>query len=72
MPRYKIGDTVSVEGRCAKIVWLSENANEIEAIDEYIVEFEDRRRRFLTSSELRSNPTEPVGNREHDGDSCRG
>jgi ribulose kinase len=72
MPRYKIGDKVSVEGRWAKVVWFSENANEIEAIDEYIVEFEDRVRRFVISSELRSNPTQTVGNRDHDSDSCRG
>jgi len=53
MPRFKIGDTVSIEGRQAKVVWLSENANEIEAIDEYIVEFADHHRHFVVSSEIR-------------------
>ena len=53
MPRFKIGETVSIEGRQAKVVWLSENANEIEAIDEYIVEFEDHHRRFAISSDIR-------------------
>jgi hypothetical protein len=72
MPRYKIGDIVSVEGLSAKVVWLSENANEIEAIDEYIVEFEDRRRRFVISSELRPQPTQSIREREHEGDSCCG
>ena len=60
MPRFKIGDTVSVEGRRAKVIWLRENASEIEAIDEYIVEFEDRNRQFAVSSELQPKPTQAI------------
>jgi hypothetical protein len=71
MTRFKIGDTVLVEGRKARIVWLSENPNEIEAIDEYIVEFEDKHRQFLTSSMLVEN-AEPMHHREHDSDPCYG
>jgi hypothetical protein len=52
MPRFKIGDTVFVEGRRATVVWLSENANEIEAMDEYILEFDDKQRRFVLASYL--------------------
>ena len=70
MARFKVGDTVSIDGRQAKVVWLSENANEIEAIDEYIVEFEDRHRRFVISSELESNPTIAGRDREENRDSC--
>jgi hypothetical protein len=70
MPRFKIGDTVSVEGCQAKVIWLSENANEIEAIDEYIVEFEDHHRRFVISSELESNPAIPRSDREENRNSC--
>ena len=72
MPKYKIGDTVFLEGRRAKVVWLSENANEIEAMDEYIVEFEDRQRQFAISSGLASQefPTRPQ--REQNSDCCHG
>jgi hypothetical protein len=70
MPRFKVGDTVSIEGRQAKVVWLSENANEIEAMDEYIVEFEDKHRQFVISSKLVSKQTPPVHNRECDSNSC--
>ena len=52
MARYHVGDTVTVQGRQGKIVWLRENANEIEAMDEYIIEFDDKQRRFLVASEL--------------------
>ena len=52
MARYQVGETVTVQGRHGKVVWLSENPNEIEAIDEYIIEFEDKQRRFLVASEL--------------------
>ncbi len=52
MPRFKVGDTVFLEGERARVVWLSENANEIEAMDEYIVEFENKEKQFLISSEL--------------------
>jgi hypothetical protein len=71
MPRFKVGDTVVLDGRRATVVWLSENANEIEAIDEYIVEFEDRRRQFATSSTL-PQKAETVRDREHQSDSCCG
>jgi hypothetical protein len=60
MPRFKIGDMVSIEGRRARVVWLSENASEIEAIDEYIVEFEDKHRQFVVSSNLGSKEAQPV------------
>ena len=52
MTRYHVGDTVTVQGRQGRIVWLRENANEIEAMDEYIIEFDDKQRRFLVASEL--------------------
>jgi hypothetical protein len=70
MPRFKVGDTVAIEGRQARVVWLRENANEIEAMDEYIVEFEDKRRQFVTSSTLGPKQAPPVKNREREGDSC--
>jgi hypothetical protein len=69
MPRFKIGDTVLVEGRTAKVVWFSENANEIEAMDEYIVEFDDKHRQFMISSQLYSQELEPRHDRKDDGDS---
>jgi hypothetical protein len=71
MSRYKIGETVFVEGRKARVVWLSENPNEIEAIDEYIVEFEDKHRQFLISSMLVEN-AQPMHNREQNSDPCYG
>jgi hypothetical protein len=52
------------------VVWLSENANEIEAMDEYIVEFEDKHRQFVVSSKLQS-ATQPVQKGNHEGNSCR-
>jgi len=52
MPRFKIGDTVFLEGRPATIVWLSENANEIEAMDEYIVQFDNKQTQFALASYL--------------------
>ena len=72
MARYNVGDTVSIEGRPARVVWLSENANEIEAMDEYIVEFDDKHREFVISSKL--DPTQqqpPVHNRIRNSNSCR-
>ena len=54
MPRFQIGDSVILDGRPAYVVWLRENASEIEAMDEYIVEFEDKQRRFVVSSALQS------------------
>jgi hypothetical protein len=71
MPRFKIGDTVLVEGRTAKVVWFSENANEIEAMDEYIVEFDDKQRQFVISSTL-THKSQAVHNREHNSDPCYG
>ena len=68
MPRFKVGDRISIQGRRATVVWLSENANEIEAMDEYIVEFEDKKRRFIVSSELEKS--ESVPNRVHERDRC--
>ena len=70
MSRFKIGDTVFVGGRRARVIWLSENANEIEAMDEYIVEFDDKQRQFAVSGKLDSEETQPVNDREHDSNSC--
>ena len=70
MPRFKIGDTVSIEGRRARVVWLSENANEIEAMDEYIVEFDDKHRQFVISSKLGPKEAQSVHHRETNSDSC--
>jgi len=69
MPRFNVGDVVSIEGRRARVVWLSENANEIEAIDEYIVEFDDKHRQFVISSKL-SKEVQSVHHRERNSDSC--
>jgi len=71
MARFRVGDTVVVQGRKARVLWLSENPNEIEAIDEYIVEFEDKRRQFLVSSML-DEKSQPVHNREQNSDRCYG
>jgi hypothetical protein len=62
MPRFQVGETVVLEGQTARIVWLRENANEIEAMDEYIVEFEDRRRQFVISGQLQPKQTETIDN----------
>ena len=72
MPRFKIGDTVLLDGRSAKVVWLSENASEIEAMDEYIIEFEDKHRQFVISSTLGPEKPQPVHNRDHNSDPCHG
>jgi hypothetical protein len=72
MARFKVGDPGLFEGRLAKVVWVSENANEIEPIDEYIVELEDKGRRFATSSALSPKKSQPLHNRKHKGDACRG
>ncbi len=34
MPRYQTGDPVIVNGNRGRVVWLSENPNEIESMDE--------------------------------------
>ena len=71
MLRFQIGDTVVLEGQPGRIVWLRENANEIEAMDEYILEFEDKQRRFIVSSELRSKQNQSVNDRERNSDYCQ-
>jgi hypothetical protein len=71
MPRFKIGDMVVVEGRPAKVVWFSENASEIEAMDEYIVEFENKQRQFIVSGDLYPKQGHPMNDRERDGDHCQ-
>ena len=72
MPKFKIGDTVFLDGRRAKVVWLSENPSEIEAMDEYIVEFENKQRQFAISSTLAAEKPQTVYNREHNRDRCHG
>jgi hypothetical protein len=54
MSQYRVGDTVLVHGKRATVVWFCENPSEIEAMDEYIVEFEDKQRRFIVSAALHS------------------
>ena len=71
MPKFKIGDTVVLEGRRAKVVWFSENPSEIEAMDEYIVEFEDKQRQFIVSAGLQPKQCHPVDDRERDSDHCQ-
>ncbi len=71
MPKFQIGDTVLYDGRPARVVWLCENASEIEAMDEYIVEFEDKQKRFAVSSALQSKQTKSVDNRKSYSDSCQ-
>ena len=70
MPKFQVGDIVTVDGRPAHIVWLRENANEIEAMDEYIVEFEDKHRQFVTSSTLEPKQRPPIHDRERNSDPC--
>ena len=55
MARYKVGDTITLRGERGTVVWLSENPAEIEAMDEYIVEFEDKQRRFFIASDLKTS-----------------
>ena len=64
MARFKIGETVFLDGRSATVVWFRENANEIEAIDEYIVEFEDKRRQFVVSGWLGLKQPHSIEDRE--------
>jgi len=52
MAQYKVGDTIVLQGQRARVVWLRENPLDIEAMDEYIVEFENNQRRFVIASEL--------------------
>jgi hypothetical protein len=69
MPRFRIGDTVFVEGRPGTVVWLSENANEIEAMDEYIVEFDNKRQQFVLASYL--SDTYPVPDLQNNAKGCK-
>ena len=69
MSKFQLGDTVTVDGRPAHIVWLRENANEIEAMDEYIVEFDDKQRRFVLSPAVESKDTESIHDRKPYSDS---
>ena len=66
MPRFKVGDTVVFKGRRGRVVWFSENPNEIEAMDEYIVEFEDNERLFVVNSDLQPEQGQTVNDRERD------
>jgi hypothetical protein len=66
MARFKVGDTVVLQGRRARVVWLSENATEIEAMDEYILEFENKQRQFVVSSELGPKQRQPMKDRNQD------
>ena len=52
------------------MIWLSENPNEIEAMDEYIVEFEDKHRQFVISSKLEPKQAPPVHHGERNSNSC--
>ena len=72
MPRFKLNDTLVLNGRRARIVWLQENPNEIQAMDEYIVEFEDKQRQFVTSSTLEPKQRPPIHDRERNSDPCHG
>ena len=69
MPRFKIGDTVFLEGRPATIVWLSENANEIEAMDEYIVQFDNKQTQFVLASYL--SDTHAVSDLQNNAKGCK-
>lgn len=76
MSRFHVGDIVQVDDCPARIVWLRENANEIEAMDEYIVELigdpgdEVKQRRFVLSSAVVSKQTETIHDRKSYSDSC--
>jgi len=66
MAKFRIGDTVELQGRRAKVVWLSENPSEIEAMDEYIVEFENKQRQFIVAGDLYPKQGHPMNDRERD------
>jgi hypothetical protein len=70
MPRFQVGDIIVIDGRSARVVWLRENANEIEAMDEYIVEFDQKQRRFVVSSALESKQTASIHDRKPYSDGC--
>ena len=75
MSRFHVGDIVQIDDSPARIVWLRENANEIEAMDEYMVEFignpgdDAKQRRFVLSSAVVSKQTETIHDRKSYGDS---
>ncbi len=71
MSRYRVGDTVVIHGKRATVVWFRENPSEIEAMDEYIVEFEDKQRRFIVSAELHSKQRQTQKDREHNREYCQ-
>ena len=52
MSRYKVGDVIVCSGKRGRVVWVRENSNEIEAMDEYILQFDDNEKQFFISSEL--------------------
>lgn len=60
MPRFKVGDMLRLQGQLAKVVWFSENANEIEELDEYIVEFQNKKRQFFLAAELFTLEKDPI------------
>ena len=71
MTRFQTGDVITIDDRQARVVWLRENANEIEAMDEYIVEFEDKQRRFVLSSAVHSKEPESIHDRKPYSDSSQ-
>jgi hypothetical protein len=71
MAKFRIGDIVVLQGRRAKVVWYSENASEIEAMDEYIVEFENKQRQFIVAGDLYPKQSHPINDRERDSDHCQ-
>jgi hypothetical protein len=71
MTRYQLGETVVLRGRHARVVWVRENPSEIEAMDEYILEFEDKRREFIVSAELISKEPQAMHDRYSDRGNCQ-
>ena len=70
MPKFNVGDSIILEGRRATVVWLSENPSEIEPMDEYIVEFDDKHRRFMISGQLHPEEAQPINDGEGDRNCC--
>ena len=64
MSRVQVGDVVKIDDRPARLVWLRANANEIEPMDEYIVEFEDKPRRFVVGSAPESKQAASIHDRK--------
>lgn len=71
MSQYKVGDTVLVHGKRATVVWFRENPSEIDAMDEYIIEFDDKQRLFIVSGELHSKQRQPLKDGEDDREYCQ-